>query len=55
MDFLLSTCGQVSRTFIYVKRGIPLQELIDLLDAIIGDLREFESEGYPAYLKQVKR
>lgn len=38
------------------KKGeSPLQELIDLLDAIIGDLRDFESEGYPAYLKQVKK
>lgn len=30
-------------------------KLINLIDAILGDLREFNSEGYPVYHKQVKK
>lgn len=39
----------------YFLASVIHQQLIDLLDAIIGDLREFESEGYPTYLKQMKK
>ena len=38
----------------YFIQSALCQKLIDLINAVLGDLKEFGNEGYPIYQRQIK-